>query len=209
MNQENRDIPAGVRDAETVPSEDGNSPGTGPAETPVEPSRAESAPAPETLQSPLAENWQDRFLRLAAEFDNFRKRSARDYTELVRNAERDLIAELTEVLDSFGRALNTNHQGEGVTDFAKGVSLIRDQLFTALTRRGLERMQTVGSPFDPALHEALMQMPSEEHTAGIVVQEVSPGYLLGGRVLRHARVVVSNGKPGTVSTGSLGEQTCP
>jgi molecular chaperone GrpE len=134
-------------------------------------------------------------LRLAAEFDNFRKRTAREYIDLVRNAERDLIGELTEVLDNLGRAVDADHKGEPVAEFAKGVALIRDQLSKALASRGLEKMESVGQQFDPSAHDALLRMPSGEHPEGTVIQEVAPGYRLGDKVLRHAKVIVSQGKP--------------
>ena len=150
-----------------------------------------------TSETGETSDWHDRYLRLAAEFDNFRKRSAREFGDLVRSAERDLIGELTDVLDNLDRALGTDHKGQSVDKFAKGVALIREQLWTVLGKRGLERMQTVGEPFSPEAHDALMRMPSEEHEEGRIVQEVSPGYRLGDRVLKHAKVIVSQGTPET------------
>jgi molecular chaperone GrpE len=153
----------------------------------------ESSPSTPSTEAPP--DWQDRHLRLAAEFDNFRKRTAREYIDLVRNAERDLIGELTEVLDNLGRAVDADHKGEPVAEFAKGVALIRDQLSKALASRGLEKMESVGQQFDPSAHDALLRMPSGEHPEGTVIQEVAPGYRLGDKVLRHAKVIVSQGKP--------------
>ena len=190
MSERSDDIPVEVRGSQ-APSE-------GEDLTPPEPSgtRDDSAPqaAPATAEEAAAGDWQNRYLRLAAEFDNYRKRSARDFGELVQNAERNLIAELTEVLDNFGRALDADHKGESVTDFARGMSLIREQLWTALNKRGLERMETLGCPFDPNQHDAMVRMPSNDYAEGLVMQEVSPGYRLGNKVLRYARVVVSQGK---------------
>ncbi|GAB4323155.1 MAG: hypothetical protein Kow0074_15150 [Candidatus Zixiibacteriota bacterium] len=111
----------------------------------------------------------------------------------MRNAERELILDLTDVLDNLDRALNADHKGESVDDFAKGVELIRQQFWSVLNKRGLERMETVGQPFSPEAHDALMRMPSAEHDEGRIVQEVSPGYRLGDRVLKHAKVIVSQG----------------
>jgi molecular chaperone GrpE len=173
------------------------------AETPDAPAEEEApseavgeAPAMEEKGAePTAEDWHDRYLRLAAEFDNFRKRSAREFGTVVANAERDLITQLTEVLDNLERAVNADHKGESVEEFAKGVALIRDQLWDVLGRRGLTKMETVGSAFDPEAHDALMRTPSEEHDEGIIVQEVSPGYRLNEKVLRHAKVIVSQGRP--------------
>ncbi len=143
---------------------------------------------------PTPEEWHDRYLRLVAEFDNFRKRSAREFGDLIRNAERELIGELTEVLDNLDRALNQDQNGESIDELAKGINLIRDQLWTAMGKRGLERMEALGLPFDPEAHDAMMRMPSDEHNEGCVAQEISPGYRLGDRVLRHAKVIVSQGK---------------
>ena len=156
---------------------------------------AEPTPAPvaEELESTPADDWRDRYLRLAAEFDNFRKRSAREFGDLVRNAERELIGDLTEILDDFVRALDADHKGESVEHFAQGVAQIKSKLWSVLEKRGLERLSTVGKPFNPEEHDALMRMPSEEYDEGVVMQEIAPGYKLGGKILRHAKVVVSQG----------------
>ncbi len=150
--------------------------------------------AAETPVAAPADDWKDQYLRLAAEFDNFRKRTAREYGDLVRNAERALIGDLTEVYDDFVRALTADHRGESVDQFAQGVEQIKSKFWRALEKRGLERLSTVGRKFDPEEHEALARMPSEDHDEGIVVQEIAPGYKLGGKILRHAKVVVSAGK---------------
>jgi molecular chaperone GrpE len=155
---------------------------------------AEETPAAGDEQVTESEDWHDRYLRLVAEFDNFRKRSAREFGNLVVSAERELIGDLTEVLDNFERALKADHKGESVDEFAKGVALIRDQLWDVLGRRGLKRVEALGKPFDPEAHDALMKIPSDEYDEGIIAQEVSPGYQLGEKVLRHAKVVVSQGK---------------
>ena len=170
--------------------------------------QAEAAPGTGEQPATEVEDYHDRYLRLAAEFDNFRKRSAREFGNLVIAAERDLIGDLTEVLDNFERALNADHKGESAEEFAKGVALIRDQLWDVLGRRGLKRMEALGSPFDPEAHDALLRMPSEEYDEGVVAQEVSPGYRLGEKVLRHAKVIVSQGKP-PAGIGGEGENEPP
>lgn len=194
MSERKNDIPVEFSDANPAP--DGED--LIPAE-PISPADEGTPPA-----VGAAEDWHDRYLRLAAEFDNYRKRSARDFGELVRNAERDLMAEVTEVLDNFGRALDTDHKGESVAHFAKGMAQIREQLWTALAKRGLERMETIGTPFDPSQHDAMVRMPSDKFAEGIVMKEVSPGYRLGDKVLRYAKVVVSQGKAETESDKSAG-----
>lgn len=158
---------------------------------------AEPTPAPVAGEQETrpTDDWRDQYLRLAAEFDNFRKRSAREFGDLIRNAERELIGDLTEVFDDFARAIETDHKGESVGQFAQGIEQIRAKFWSTLEKRGLERLVTVGTPFNPEEHDALMRMPSEEYDEGIVMQESSPGYKLGGKVLRHAKVVVSQGNP--------------
>lgn len=154
---------------------------------------AEPSVTEDTKAAPV-EDWKDQCLRLAAEFDNFRKRSAREFGDLVRNAERDLISDLTEVFDDFERALNADHKGESADQFAQGVVQIKAKFWNALKKRGLERLTTVGGKFNPEEQDALMRVPSEEFEEGIVMQEIAPGYKLGGKILRHAKVVVSAGK---------------
>ena len=199
MSERDNDIPIDVSGDTTAPEGEDLIPVES-ATSQDESASTAAPPEPAAQQAPsAADDWHDRYLRLAAEFDNYRKRSARDFGELVRNAERDLIAELTGVLDNFGRALDTDHKGESADDFAKGMALIREQFWTALSTRGLERMETVGCPFDPNQHDAMMRMPSDEYAEGFVMQEVSPGYRLGDKVLRYARVVVSQGKADALS----------
>lgn len=149
----------------------------------------------ETPVTAPVDDWKDQYLRLAAEFDNFRKRTAREYGDLVRNAERALIGDLTEAYDDFVRALSADHKGESVEQFAQGVEQIKAKFWRAMEKRGLERLVTEGGKFDPEEHEALARMPSDDQPEGTVVQEVAPGYKLGGKILRHAKVVVSAGKP--------------
>jgi molecular chaperone GrpE len=204
--------------ADTVPDETGAEPApdTEPREVPVTmeesgspednaADQAEAAAAPATEVQAETEDWHDRYLRLGAEFDNFRKRSAREFGNLVISAERDLIADLTEVLDNFERALKADHKGESVDEFARGVALIRDQLWDVLGRRGLKQMDVLGTPFDPEAHDALMKMPSDEYDEGVIAQVVAPGYRLGEKVLRHAKVIVSQGKPSADSETGAAE----
>ena len=162
---------------------------------------AEAAPIPPTESAPsesvpaAAEDWKDKYMRLAAEWDNYRKRAAREFGDLVRTAERDLIGDLTEVLDDLVRAVSADHKGQSVDQVTQGVAQIQSKFWSTLEKRGLERLVTVGTPFNPEEHDALMRLPSEEHDEGVVMQEISPGYRLGGKILRHAKVVVSQGKP--------------
>ncbi len=138
-------------------------------------------------------DWEDRYLRLAAEFDNYKKRSARDFVRIIKNAEGDLIRELTEVLDNLERALDPEHRNGELDELVKGIDLIYDQFKSVLEKRGLSRMKAIGEPFDPEKHEAMMQIDSDDYPDGHITGEIAVGYLLGDRVLRHAKVIVSRG----------------
>jgi molecular chaperone GrpE len=149
-----------------------------------------------TLKPEGAEEDKERYLRLAAEFDNFKKRTARQYAEIISNANEAMILELLDVIDDFQRALESAADGsreksdDSVT-FLEGMRLIYDKLMSVLKNRGVEPMDVVDKPFDPVYHEAVMQAASEKEE-GMVIGVISPGYMLNGRVIRHAKVVVAS-----------------
>jgi molecular chaperone GrpE len=135
----------------------------------------------------------DRLQRLAAEFDNFRKRNAREQAAFAERANERLVKELIPILDDLGRALEAaaEHEEAKLED---GVRLVHRSLFELLTKQGLAEIKTDGK-FDPHVHEALLSQPSDEEE-GSVIEVVQKGYKLGDRVLRPARVVVA-GPPAT------------
>jgi molecular chaperone GrpE len=149
-----------------------------------------------TLKPEGAEEDKERYLRLAAEFDNFKKRTAKQYAEIISNANEAMILELLDVIDDFQRALESAADGsreksdDSVT-FLEGMRLIYDKLMSVLKNRGVEPMDVVDKPFDPVYHEAVMQAASEKEE-GMVIGVISPGYMLNGRVIRHAKVVVAS-----------------
>jgi len=145
-----------------------------------EPAAEESAPAPD-----------DSYLRLAADFDNYRKRVAREQVELTSRANERLLNELLPVLDDLERALEAAAKHEEAK-LEEGVRLVHRELVEALAREGLIEVETDGQ-FDPHVHEALLSQPSEQED-GAVVEVLQKGYRLGDRVLRPARVVVSQGE---------------
>ena len=134
----------------------------------------------------------DRLQRLAAEFDNYRKRSAREQAQQATRANERLVKELLPVLDDLGRALEAAADHEEAK-LEEGVRLVHRSLESLLEREGLAEIGTEG-PFDPHVHEALLTQPSEL-PEGQVLQVIQKGYSLGDRVLRPARVVVSAGPP--------------
>jgi molecular chaperone GrpE len=130
--------------------------------------------------------------RVAAEFENYRKRVARDQESLVARAHERLVKELLPVLDDLERALAAAEQHEEAA-LEEGVRLVHRELDAALRREGLAEIETNGR-FDPHVHEALLSQPSEAEE-GTVIEVVQKGYTLGGRVVRPARVVVAAPQP--------------
>jgi molecular chaperone GrpE len=130
--------------------------------------------------------------RVAAEFENYRKRVARDQESLVARAHERLVKELLPVLDDLERALGAAEQHEEAA-LEEGVRLVHRELDAALRREGLAEIETAGR-FDPHVHEALLSQPSDEDE-GTIIEVVQKGYRLGDRVVRPARVVVAAAKP--------------
>ncbi len=133
----------------------------------------------------------EKYLRLLAEYDNFRKRTARERDRLYQSASEDFMQELLPVLDNLDKATEHRKNGVSLEDYVHGIAIIEDQLRNVLSHAGLTAMQVIGQPFDPNLHEAILQIDTDEFEPGTVVQELQKGYTLNGRVLRHPRVVVS------------------
>lgn len=138
-----------------------------------------------------AEDYQQRFLRAQADFDNFRRRTMKEKEELGQYASMKLVGQLLPVVDNFGRAIEAAKAGGDVESFSKGVDMIFRQLEQVLEQEGLKAMEAVGQPFNPEFHQAIMQVESEEHEEGIVIEEVQKGYMLKDKVLRPAMVKVS------------------
>jgi molecular chaperone GrpE len=159
-------------------------PGTVPETRPEE---AESGDELAALQAERDELF-DRLQRLAAEFDNFRKRNARENAALAERANERLVKELIPILDDLGRALEAATEHEEVK-LEEGVRLVHRAMSDLLKKEGLAEIETEGK-FDPHVHEALLSQPSEAEE-GSVIEVVQKGYKLGDKVLRPARVVVA------------------
>jgi len=144
-----------------------------------EPVEEETPPAPD----------QDAYLRLAADFDNYRKRVAREHLELTARANERLVNELLPVLDDLERALEAAAEHEEAK-LEEGVQLVHRSLASLLERHGLKEIATEGA-FDPHVHEALLAQPGEGAAEGSVLQVLQKGYKLGDKVLRPARVIVA------------------
>jgi molecular chaperone GrpE len=132
---------------------------------------------------------KDKYLRLLAEFENHKKRVAKEKLDWIQNASRDTMSALLPVLDDFDRALKSaDAQGE---TFPEGVVLIYNKLYNILHSRGLKPMESNGISFDPEWHEAITEIPaSDESMKGKVIDTVETGYLLNDKIIRYAKVVV-------------------
>ncbi len=138
-----------------------------------------------------AEEHQQRYLRAQADFDNFRRRTAKEKEELAQYASMKLIGQLVPTVDNFERALAAASSNSDFDSLAKGVDMIFRQLSQTLEAEGLKAIEAVGQPFNPEFHQAIMQVESDEYEEGIVVEEVQKGYMLKEKVLRPAMVKVS------------------
>jgi molecular chaperone GrpE len=143
---------------------------------------------------------KDKSVRLVAEFDNFRKRSAREYADMIDSAQGKAFAALYPVIDNLERAFqDAPAEGDWTpadpAGFAKGIRLVLGQIRKAISDAGLEEIDSVGKPFDPNLHDALTQMPHPEIPDNHVAAIHARGWKKGERILRHAQVIVSSGPP--------------
>lgn len=145
------------------------------------------------LKAALAEA-NDRNLRLMAEFDNYRRRTAKEQLELIETANGKLLEKLSEVQDNFERAFASENKAQDLEAFEKGMQMIYNQFAKILTDAGLEQIDPTGAEFDPNMHEALMQQPSETVPEGHVVTVFQKGYKLKNKILKTAKVIVSSGK---------------
>jgi len=143
------------------------------------------------LRRELGES-QDKLLRLYSEFDNFRKRSARERSELLKSAGESTISSLLPVLDDFERAIAAIQNVEGENSSFEGIVLIQNKLNGILEQKGLKKMISVGEEFNPDLHEAIsMVAASDPKQHDKIIDEAESGYILNGKVIRHAKVIVA------------------
>jgi molecular chaperone GrpE len=148
----------------------------------------------EALRRELAE-LRDKNLRLLAETRNLQQRAQREKSEALKYAEADFARELLVVLDDLVRTQESAQSGADAKAIADGVRIVQEHFLKVLKSRAVEPIEACGKPFDPHVHEALLQQPSTEHAAGMVIQELARGYKMHERVLRPARVIVSQGPP--------------
>jgi molecular chaperone GrpE len=146
----------------------------------------------QTRAAKADENWE-RLLRATADFDNFKKRAAREKTEAIHYANFSLLQKLLPILDNFEMALAAaqNAEGDKLASLQSGVAMIQQQLKAVLSENGLEEIDAAGKPFDPNFHEAISQQESAETPEGNVLQQLRKGYKLKDRLLLPATVIVA------------------
>lgn len=143
----------------------------------------------ENLKTQIAE-LNDKYLRKAAEFDNFRRRNAKERVELIQTAGKDVITSLLDVLDDSERAQQQLEKTGDLQQIREGIQLVFNKLRNTLTARGLKPMEAKGQPFNADLHEAITEVEAGKEMQGKVVDEVQKGYYLNDKIIRHAKVVV-------------------
>ena len=141
------------------------------------------------------DDYQDVALRLQAEFDNFRKRSAKERQEFIKYANEGLILELVGILDNFERSIKAADQKQDFKLLHQGVDMISKQLHKLLQEKGLKRIECIGEKFDPVRHEAIEVVESDDAEESKVLEELQAGYMLNEHVLRPAMVKVVKNKP--------------
>ncbi|MBC7946929.1 MAG: nucleotide exchange factor GrpE [Chitinophagaceae bacterium] len=144
----------------------------------------------EKLKAELEES-KEKYLRKVAEFENYKRRTAKERVELIQTAGREVITELLDALDDCDRAQKQMENTEGVEALKEGIMLVFNKLRNVLQSRGLKPMETIGKEFDTDLHEAITEIPAPtEDLKGKIIDEVIKGYYLNDKIIRHAKVVV-------------------
>ncbi len=173
---------------ETQNAEETAKPAEGAKET-AEEINAEESEA-EKLKSDL-ENLNNQYIRLAADFENYRKRQAQERESLLKYGAQECLKKVIEVADNFDRALQTVENIDNIDKMKETFFILNKQLTDSLTKLGLEQIKSVGEKFDPNLHEAVMQTPTEEYPEETIIAEMQKGYKMGDKVLRPAMVNVA------------------
>lgn len=194
MEEKSHAAEADIRDPETAQAADAKPEADGAAAATADDATDSDAAADADSSDKVATaetDWQDKYLRLYAEFDNFRKRSMRERSDLIRNASKDLVERMLPIIDDFERAMKAEGDLEVVRE---GSRLIHDKLMNTLAGQGLKPMTAqAGDVFDVEVHEAITRIPAPDpELVGKVVDVVEQGYYMNDTVLRYAKVVVGS-----------------
>lgn len=153
---------------------------------------AEKVTSEEKLRADLTEA-NDKYLRLYAEFENYKRRTVKERIELMQTAGKDIFQSLLPVLDDFERAMKAMETASDVASVKEGVSLVHNKLKTIMTQKGIKEMDAIGTTFDPEIHDAITNIPAlNEELKGKVIDQVEKGYFMNDKVIRFAKVVVGN-----------------
>jgi len=197
-----------MSEPETTPNSAPNGEAANDTAAPAAAAPAEAAPAEPTTEERYANaladvaKLRDQLLRTAADFDNFRKRTRREIDDAQKRGKESTVKDLLPVFDNFERAItHAETTGEGKS-VAEGLRIVLKQFLDTLEKMGIHRINAVGQPFDPSVHEAIQHMESAEHPAGVVLYDVQPGYRLGEHLIRAAMVVVSKGSSSGTSAAN-------
>jgi molecular chaperone GrpE len=141
------------------------------------------------LTEKLAE-FQDRYLRLSAEFDNYRKRTLKERIELVKTAGEDILNDLLPVIDDFDRAMSVMSSSDSIDAILEGTNLIHSKFKSILESKGLTEINPAGANFDPDIHEAIAKIKGTDEQSGKIIDVTQKGYSLNGKIIRHPKVVI-------------------
>ncbi|SNR70307.1 molecular chaperone GrpE [Hymenobacter mucosus] len=152
---------------------------------------ADTEPAAGSKTDAELADLKDKYLRLAAEFENYKRRTTKERADLFKTANQELMVALLPVLDDFDRARHHTKDTDNASAVRESIDIIQNKLQKTLSQKGLASMEAKGGAFDPELHEAITQIPApSEDLKGKIVDEVEKGYYLGDKVIRHAKVVL-------------------
>ena len=182
---------AAAESSPETPENSGKTEGDGAAEQDGAAPSAEEEPKAE--EKPVAPDWKDRYARAMADFDNYRKRMERDREDLAKFAAREVIKDLLATADNLALALD-KAKDKADDPFVAGVKMVYDGLIKTLAAHGATPLDAVGEPFNADFHEALAKLPSPDVEEDVVMNEVKRGWMLHGKLLRAAQVIVSAGK---------------
>lgn len=136
--------------------------------------------------------WQDKFLRKVAEFENYKRRTENDQLNLLKYAAESFITKLLPVIDDFERSLLHIEDTKNSSQIVEGIKLVYSKLLKTVEDQGVKRIECIGQPFDVNYHEAVMQMKNDSVPPHTVIEEIQSGYIYKDRVIRHAKVIVSD-----------------
>ena len=203
------DSPENDRSPASADAEGGGAPSSGRRKEEGEVLDASVEPSAEldplTQARAEAAKLKEMWMRTAADFDNFRKRTRREIEDAKKSGREDLLRTVLPVFDNVERAVQSAQRALDVKAVADGLSMVLRQFVDALGRAGIKKIPTIGTAFDPSVHEAIQQVESTEHAPGTVIAEVQPGYVQDERLIRAAMVVVAKAKSG----GADGEAEAP